>query len=297
MYVCYIDESGTPDVPGNTSHFVLAGIAIPIWHWRDVEREITFVLRPYGLAQAELHTGWLIRPYLEQSKIPNFATLNWGQRRSAVGVRRNTYLLQLQKSNNHRLYMQVKKNYRQTEAYTHLTYDERKAVVKKIAELIANWGFARLFAECIDKLYFDPVKTGRSINEQAFEQVVSRFEQYITKQRPPGEDHQNFAIIVHDINHTVAQKHSKMMRQFFEEGTLWTKVNHIVETPFFVDSRLTRMVQIADVCAWALRRYCENQETELFELIFARADRQGPRTVGVRHYSNQGCGCLVCKSH
>ena len=152
MYVCYIDESGTPDVPGNTSHFVLAGIAIPIWHWRDVEREITFALKPYGLAQTELHTGWLIRPYLEQSKIPNFATLSWGQRKSAVEVRRNTYLLQLQKSNNRSLYKQVKKNYRQTAAYIHLTYDERKAVVKKIAELISNWGFARLFSECIDKL-------------------------------------------------------------------------------------------------------------------------------------------------
>jgi hypothetical protein len=33
MYLCYIDESGTPESSGNTSHFVLAGISIPIWHW------------------------------------------------------------------------------------------------------------------------------------------------------------------------------------------------------------------------------------------------------------------------
>jgi hypothetical protein len=30
MYLCYIDESGTPQIPGNTSHFILAGLAIPI---------------------------------------------------------------------------------------------------------------------------------------------------------------------------------------------------------------------------------------------------------------------------
>ena len=29
MQLCYIDESGTPDVLGNTSHYVLAGISVP----------------------------------------------------------------------------------------------------------------------------------------------------------------------------------------------------------------------------------------------------------------------------
>ena len=31
MYLCYIDESGTSDIPGNTSHFILAGLSLPIW--------------------------------------------------------------------------------------------------------------------------------------------------------------------------------------------------------------------------------------------------------------------------
>jgi len=297
MYLCYIDESGTPEVPGNTSHFVLCGIAIPIWHWRDVEREITFALKPYGLDRQEFHTAWLIRPYFEQSKIKNFSGLTWPQRRRAVEVERNTYLLKLQKTNKQSLYKQVKKNYKHTDPYIHLTYDERKTAVKKIAECISKWGFARLFAECIDKLHFDSAKTGRTIGEQAFEQVVSRFEQWITRQAPPGPDHQNFALLVHDMNQTVAAKHSKMMRQFFQSGTLWTKIKHIVETPFFVDSSLTRMVQMADVCAWALRRFCENGETDLFSIVFTRADRLYSKSVGVRHYTKLNCACQICAEH
>lgn len=297
MYLCYIDESGTPEVPGNTSHFVLCGIAIPIWHWRDVEREITGALKPYGLDREEFHTAWLIRPYLEQSRIKNFASLSWGQRRTAVEVERNTYLLRLQKSGKPALLRQTKKNYKHTRAYIHLTYDERKAAVKKVAECIAGWGFARVFAECIDKLYFNPAKTGRSIDEQAFEQVVSRFEQWITKILPPAKGYQNFALLVHDMNPTVAEKHSNMMRQFFANGTLWTTIKHIVETPFFVNSSLTRMVQMADVCAWAFRRFCENQETELLNIIFPRVDRYMEHTVGARHYTKPGCGCLICKTH
>lgn len=63
MYLCYIDESGTSDIPGNTSHFVLAGISIPIWHWRDADREIFAVKTRYGLQNAEIHTAWLLRKY------------------------------------------------------------------------------------------------------------------------------------------------------------------------------------------------------------------------------------------
>ena len=63
MYLCYIDESGTPDIPGSTSHFVLAGISIPIWHWRDADREISRIMNRYGLAGEELHTAWLLPGY------------------------------------------------------------------------------------------------------------------------------------------------------------------------------------------------------------------------------------------
>ena len=43
------------------------------------------------------------------------------------------------------------------------------------------------------------------------------------------------------------------------------------------------MVQMADLCAVALRRYCENGQTDIFRRIFTRADRFAGRTVGVRH--------------
>ena len=48
MYLCYIDESGTSTVPGNTSHFVLAGISMPIWHWQDCDRGLRVVTKSLG---------------------------------------------------------------------------------------------------------------------------------------------------------------------------------------------------------------------------------------------------------
>ena len=175
MYLCYIDESGTPDIPGNTSHFVLAGVSLPIWHWVDADREISQIIARYGLADEELHTAWLLRPYLEQSRIANFARLSRTARRSAVQRARNAHLLQLQQGRGRRkTYQQVRKNYKHTDPYVHLTSDERKQLVGEIASCVGQWGFARLFAECINKVHFDPLRTGCTIEEQAFEQIVSR---------------------------------------------------------------------------------------------------------------------------
>jgi hypothetical protein len=86
------------------------------------------------------------------------------------------------------------------------------------------------------------------------------------------------------------------MRKFYRNGTVWTSIYHIVETPLFVDSLLTSMVQVADVCAYATRRYFDNQEDELFNLIFPKFDRAGEKLVGIRHYpAPEECGCLVCQ--
>ena len=296
MYLCYIDESGTPDIPGNTSHFVLAGVSLPIWHWRDTDREITIIKARYGLEDTEIHTAWLLRKYLEQSRITNFETLNRVQRRSEVRKLRTAHLLQLQNSNQSKAYRQTRKNYEHTNPYIHLTLQERQDFVAEIADCVSNWGFARLFAECIDKIHFDPARTPRSVNEQAFEQVISRFEQYL-QNIGDTNGQRNYGLIVHDNNETVARKHTQLMRRFHQTGTLWINIQRIIETPLFVDSQLTSMIQIADLCCYSLRRFLENGETNLFNRVYARADRNHGRVVGVRHFTNPECQCLICMAH
>jgi hypothetical protein len=297
MYLCYVDESGTPEIPGDTSHFVLAGISIPIWHWRDADRSVSAILGRYGLGDAELHTAWILRKYLEQSRIPNFDKLSWTDRRAAVERLRNTNLLNLQKSGRSKAYHQNKKTYAHTRAYIHLTAEERLHAVREVAQCVSNWGYARLFAECINKLHFDPSKYNGTLDEQAFEQLVSRFEQYLESAEDQATGKMNYGLLVHDNNQTVAKKHTDLMRRFHKQGTLWTRIQRLIETPLFVDSSLTRLVQIADLCSYALRRYLENQEADLFNRIFQRADRRGSTVVGVRHFTDTTCTCEICKAH
>ncbi len=295
MYLCYIDESGTPEVPGTTSHYILAGLTVPIWKWKVCEEEISRVKKKYDLSDVEIHTGWLIRNYLEQNKIVGFGELNYTQRRAEVEKYRRSELLRLQKSpQTAKQLKQAKKNYLQTKSYIHLTFSERRSFVLEIAQTIGNWGFARLFAECIDKIHFDPSKAPKPVDEQAFEQIVSRVEQYLSL---ADGGVKSYGLLIHDNNQTVAKRHTFLMNEFHKRGTFWTYINNIIETPLFVDSSLTSMIQMADVCGYAIRRYLENGETELFEEIFKRADRRGTTVVGVRHFSSQSCTCRICSAH
>ena len=84
MYFCYIDESGTPEIPGTSSHYVLCGLAIPIEKWKMCDKQIHVIKHKYGLDDAEIHTAWILRTYLEQSRIPDFETMSYAERRSAV---------------------------------------------------------------------------------------------------------------------------------------------------------------------------------------------------------------------
>jgi hypothetical protein len=295
VYLCYIDESGTSQVPGNSSHFVLAGLSIPIWRWKDCEHDIQAIKQRYSLEDTEIHTAWLLRDYREQRSIPNFSSLGYSQRRTEVTRFRNAKILHLQKHASSKAYNQVKKNFRQTDPYIHLTRKERRDFIRSVARCVGGWGFARLFAECLDKIYFDPTKHHYTVvDEVAFDQLVSRFEQFL---RIAASELRNFGLLIHDNNQTIAKKHTELMQSFYRQGTLWTKIDHIIETPLFVDSSLTGMVQIADLCAYALRRYLENDEADLFESIFQRADRRDEVVVGVRHFTKQPCSCKICEAH
>ena len=293
---CYIDESGTPDIPGNTSHYVLIGLAIPVENWKECDKSIEVIKLRYGLADQEIHTAWVLRKYPEQNKISNFDALSYQQRRTQVKSLRIAELLRLQRIQNKNTYRQARKNFQHTDAFIHLSFKERRELIIDIAKEISNWTFARLFAECVDKIHFDPLRAKKSVDEQAFEQVVSRFEQYL--QIKSLNIKQNlFGLLIHDNNPTVAKKHTLLMKKYHQTGTLWTNLKHLIETPLFVDSELTSMIQIADLCSYAMRRYLENGEFELFDFVYKRADRKDNWVVGVRHYTNIKCNCKICIAH
>ncbi len=297
MYLCYVDESGTPDIPGNTSHFILSGIALPIGRWKESDQQIGIIKDRNRLRGTELHTAWLARSYREQRVIPNFDRLSDDERRRQVAQFRNAELLRLQRANNRNLYQRTKKFFKKTSEYVHLTHAERIAFLQQVADRVGSWQYARLFAECVDKIHFDSARNPLSIDEQAFEQIISRLEAYLEHTRNRAINEPNYGLVIHDNNQATAHKHTKLMQKFHRAGTFWTHVGNIIETPLFVNSTLTGMVQIADLCSYALRRFLENDESDLLDRIFPIADRNRGIVVGIRHFTTMTCACKICAAH
>ena len=130
------------------------------------------------------------------------------------------------------------------------------------------------------------------ILDHAFKQVITRYHHLLERLTV------DVGIVVQDQNQTAARRLTGAARRYHREGTKYATIDRIVETPLFVDSELTLMVQVADLCAYATRRFFENGEVDLFDRIYPIFDRVGGKLVGLRHYTGkQTCRCRVCVDH
>lgn len=294
MYLCYLDESGTTDHSSNTRHFVLLGLAFQASCWKQVAQSLSIVKFRYGITEAEIHTGWLARQYPAQSGISGLERLTPDQRRIQTETAWKALLFDAHISKSQKQFADEKKKYDKSWPYLHLTFEERISVLREILDALNSMSFVRIFAECIDKTSC-PEKQPLELFEQAFLQVVTRFEAFWGAISKNNRTH---GILIQDNNPTVAARLTKLMKHYHNFGTRYRSIEHIVETPVFVDSQLTGMVQIADVCAFAFRRFFDKGETDLFDRIYSRIDRKGNIVVGARHYvQSQQCSCRLCADH
>jgi hypothetical protein len=161
--------------------------------------------------------------------------------------------------------------------------------LEEVAREVSDWETVRIFADAISKPDFPRGKNDPYA--MAFEQVVTRFQTFLAKQGQLG-------LIASDNNSTAAPRLTKLSREYHRDGTVYRDIPNIVETPLFVDSALTSMIQVADLCSYALRRFIERDEGTLWNIVHTRVDQQAGLHVGVRHYTGKrSCTCDICRAH
>jgi len=92
-------------------------------------------------------------------------------------VEREQHLIKTVALRSDKKLLELKKLYKKTADYIHLTFDERWRLLDEIATEIGKWSDVRLFAEGINKR---TLGSGDVIYKQAFEQVVARFHTFLT---------------------------------------------------------------------------------------------------------------------
>lgn len=290
MYICYLDESGNTARAGTTPYFVLLGFAIPATSWRARDAEIAGILDKHNLF-GEVHTAWMARRYPEQERIPDFTNLSPSDREAAVEKERKADLAKASLRGRKAVQL-LAKSYRKTSKYTHLTHYERLEILRAIADKIGTWDDAVIFADAQRKAALGKGAEETKVLDFAFGQVVTRFHTYLNRNKIP------VGLLVQDQNDTAALRLTRLARNYHSKGTRYSTVSRLVETPLFVDSTLTSMVQLADLCAYAVRRFFENGEEDLLNRSYPRFDAFQGKLVGIRHYTGkQQCQCRICVDH
>ena len=136
--------------------------------------------------------------------------------------------------------------------------------------------------------------------EYAFEEICSRFNMYLSRRfqsRGGREEDKQKGLIVMDESH-YEEPLQALARDFRISGTRWGHLRNLAEVPFFVDSRASRLVQLADMIAFAMWRQYEHKDGRFFEPIIPRFDSSGGILHGLVHFTPQreDCYCPACMS-
>ena len=181
---------------------------------------------------------------------------------------------------------------RRSEPWKGLNQEGARGMIKSVLSVLANaYGSARAFACVVHKASYpnqDPM-------EIAFEDLCSRFDQYLQRLRNSGDVQRGLVILDKSAHETTLQK---MSVEFRTLGTTWGVIRHLADTPLFVDSRASRVIQLADHVAYAVFRRYEAGDTQYLDRIASKFDTDDGIVHGLAHKEtgNPNCMCIACFS-
>jgi hypothetical protein len=295
MYLLYVDESGvTNPHPSQCRHFVMMGIAVHVGTWFALTSRVRNLKKIYALdgdtEKLELHALWLLRSFLEQSRIPRFADLSRRARYDAVQEWRRKHQEEQWPISDKKTKDREKKAFRNTEPFIHLTREERERFCLEALKIVAEHRKGiTLFGQAIDKQSLPPAVDAAEI---AFSKLIDSFETFL--QNAPDNP---WGMVVVDNDETQRARYTGMLQRLQQTAHHRGGVDRVIEAPFFLDSRSNSGVQVADICAYALRRYLDNGESESFSVIFPTFHRTGSGGLcGLKHLTAPDCKCMICSS-
>lgn len=175
------------------------------------------------------------------------------------------------------------------EPWRGLSRSDRISTIKQVLRVFAeSYESARAFVCAIEK----SAVPGQDAMELAFEDLCGRFDTYLDQLRNAG-DRQRGLIILDNSAHETSLL--TLARDFRTIGTRWGFSRHLADTPMFLDSRSSRVVQIADHIAYAVFRRYEAGDASYFDIIANKFHSADGIVHGLSHKTrDRTCMCPAC---
>ena len=150
--------------------------------------------------------------------------------------------------------------------------DARIQAIKDALNLIDGKHY-RVFASVVNKKAISP----RDPVFSTFQQLITRFDHFLARQHFEYKNTQR-GLVLFDKSSKEANIQS-LATSFKKDGHEWGNLKNMAEVPAFLDSEATRLIQLADLVAYAIFRYFEKGDSQFYEIIEHKFDCHG----GVQH--------------
>lgn len=134
----------------------------------------------------------------------------------------------------------------------------------------------RVFVAAINKAAVSPTDPV----EVAFEQLASRFDKYLLRLFRRNNPQRGLIVFDKSTRETSIQS---LATEFKRTGHQWGRLRNQAEVPVFVDSKASRLVQLADLIAYAALRKFERGDSSLFDIVEPYLDSEGGIVHGLFH--------------
>lgn len=170
-----------------------------------------------------------------------------------------------------------------------------KVLVRAYEKIAATAGNVYAFAVVIEKAMFST----SFVVQKTLEELAGHFDAFLDFQETRPEAHgdkERGLMIFDESNHEKTLQ--ALLAQFRTTGASFGRIRHLAEIPMFTDSRLTRMLQIADLVAYAAFRRYEHSDAKYFDLLLPKFHQTGGKLHSLVHYNRNRdtCFCPSCMS-
>jgi hypothetical protein len=173
-----------------------------------------------------------------------------------------------------------------------MTKTEAQGVIKAVLHVFKNcYDTAKAFACAIHK---DSYPT-KDLVELAFEDLCSRFDIFLSKLKADGDRQRGLLILDKSAYETTLQK---MAIDFRKLGTKWGVIKNMADVPMFIDSKASRVIQMADHIAYAIFRRYNTGDSQYFDIIASKFVCADGVIHSLCHKQNidPSCMCPACMS-